>query len=234
MKVITTVHKAGFEQYGYRWIESIANWPAAEFVMYAEGFDPEGVAYKRIETLDRLEAFKKKYRDYRPVSWQWDIVRFSNKVFAVHDALYDYDGLAVWLDADCVTYRPIPDGYIESLLPAGNYMALLKRAGYHTETGFWVMDCSHPEHKAFMDTWLGWFESGVFRDLREWHDCTTLDATVRLFEKDQRIKTHSLSGAFEKDMHPISKIDLGKYIDHTKGARKVLGVSPENEFRRAL
>lgn len=234
MKVITTVHKAGFDEYGQRWIDSIANWPKAEFLMYAEGFEPPlGVDRIRTESLPRLGAFKPKYAHYRPVSWQWDVVRFSNKVFAAHDAFYDHKGIGVWLDADCVTYKTIPEGYIESLLPDGAYMALLKRVGYHTETGFWIVNCDHPEHKAFMDTWVAWYESGKFKELREWHDCATLDATVKLFERDGRLKTHNLSGEFARDMHPISKIDLGRYIDHCKGKRKAQGVSPENEFRMA-
>jgi hypothetical protein len=32
-------------------------------------------------------------------------------------------------------------------------------------------------------------------------------------------------------MHPLSKIELGKYIDHCKGARKEKGFSPENHAR---
>jgi hypothetical protein len=237
MKVITTVHKAGFEQYGHRWIDSIKNWPGySNFAIYAEGFDlPETGQLKvtRIESLGKLAEFKAKYANYRPVSWQWDVVRFANKVYAAYDALYAQTGIAVWLDADCVTHQPIPEGYIESLLPEAHYMSLLKRVGYHTETGFWVMNCDHPEHKAFLDTWLAWFETGKFKELREWHDCTTLDATVKLFERDGRLKTHNLSGEFARDMHPISKIDLGRYIDHCKGNRKAQGVSPENEFRKA-
>jgi hypothetical protein len=232
MRVITTVHKAGFEQYGHRWVESIKNWPKAEFVMYAEGFATEAVVCKRVEDLPRLEAFKAKYSHYRPLSWQWDIVRFSNKVYAAYDAFYDYEGIGVWLDCDVVTYRPIPDGYVESQLK-GEFLALFKRIGYHSETGFWVMDCSHPQKKAFFDAWLAWFEHGGFKLLPEWHDCTTLDGTIAHFEKQGLIKTVSLSQGHEKDMHPISKADLGRYIDHCKGNRKADGFSPENSFRAA-
>jgi hypothetical protein len=234
MKVITTVHKAGFEQYGHRWIEGIKNWPKAEFWMYPEGFSTEAVKCKPIESLPRLEAFKKQYAGYVPPNWEFDIVRFANKVFAAYDAFYDYKGLCVWLDADCVTYKKLPKGYIEKLLPSDCYFANFKRAGYHTETGFWIADGKHPEHQAFLDTWIQWFESGEFKALNQWHDCTTLDATIKLFERDKRIKTHNLSGQFVKEMHPMAKVDLGRYLDHTKGGRKGLGHSPENKFRGAV
>lgn len=233
MRVATTVHKAGFEQYGFRWVEGIKNWPQAEFILYAEGFSTESAICKRVEDLPRLEIFKRKFHGYVPPSWEFDIIRFSNKVFAAYDAFYDYDGLCVWLDADCVTYRKLPKKVIEEQLPEGAFMGLFRRAGLHTETGFWVMDGSHPEKKAFLDTWVQWFETGRFRSLHQWHDCTTLDATAKLFEKDGRIKVHNLSGEASKEMHPICFVELGKYIDHTKGARKKTGISPENEFRKA-
>lgn len=233
MKVVTTVHKAGFEQYGYKWIESIKNWPKAEFIMYAEGFEPEGVEFKRCEDLPRLVEFKAKHKGYIPPSWHFDIVRFSNKVFAAYDAFYDYDGVCVWLDADCETYKPISEEFIRSQLPEGAFMSLLKRVGMFTETGFWMMDGKHPEKQAFMDTWLQWFESGKFKMLNNWHDCTTLDMTIRMFEKDGRVENHNLSGNYVKDRHPMAKIELGKYIDHVKGSRKELGFSPENKYRKA-
>lgn len=230
MKVVTTVHKAGFEQYGHRWIESVRHWPKADFVMYAEGFEPD-FPHKRCEEVERLEAFKAKHADYIAPSWRYDIKRFSNKVFAAYDALYDHDGIGVWLDADCVTFKDIPDGFIEGLLD-GAYLAHFDRPGHYTETGLWVMDCRHPEHKAFLDTWVDWFESGAFKQLHEWHDCTTLDATIRMFKRDGRIKTKSLSGEHGKGMHPMAKAATSQYIDHCKGPRKNLGFSPENEWRK--
>ena len=232
MRVVTTCHKAGFDQYGHRWIESTQNWPKdTEFVFYTEGFDLKSVRSKRCEDLELLTKFKQKYEHYKPSSYEWDIVRFSNKVFAAYDAFYHYDGIGVWLDADCVTYEKIPDGYIESLLVSPAYMAMFKRTGLYTETGFWLMDCTHRHHKKFLDAWRSWFESGSFKTLGQWHDCTTLDATVRIFEKNSAIETISLSGEFAKHTHPMAKVELGKYIDHCKGPRKIEGISSENKHR---
>ena len=235
MKVVTTCHKAGFEQYGHRWADSISKWPeTAEFAIYQEGLS--GViasALHRVTPLPmpaRCDAFKARHAAYKAPSWRHDIVRFSNKVFAAHDAFYDHDGIGVWLDADAVTYKPIPEGYIEEQL-GGAFFAHFKRSDWYTETGMWIMDCRHPETKAFLDTWVDWFESGAFKTLHEWHDCTTLDATLKMFLKDGRITTRSLSGEFERDMHPMARADIARYIDHCKGNRKADGFSPENRFR---
>jgi hypothetical protein len=227
MRVVTTVHKAGFEEYGHRWVDSMANWPGAEFVMYAEGFSTDKVKCVDVDSVQRLAAFKQAHQAYCAPSWRFDVVRFSNKVFAAYDALYDYDGIGVWLDADAVTYKPVPEGYVEEQL-GDAYLAHFKREGWYTETGLWLMNCAHPQHKAFMDRWLQWFESGAFIKLHEWHDCTTLDATIKL----TGVPTRSLSGEFDRDMHPMAKADFGRFVDHCKGARKALGHSPENEHRK--
>jgi hypothetical protein len=232
IRVATTCHKAGYEMYGLRFVQGWSNWPTdAELYWYQEGFQsPPMLNTTLIPTskVEGLENFKRRFTHYIPVSWQWDVVRFSNKVYAAVDAFMDFKGIGVWLDADCVTFNPISADYLRSLIPAGCYMAMFKRTGMATETGFWVMDCSHPEHQAFLETWRSWYDGNHFKDLPEWHDCYTLDATVRLFERKGLIKTHSLSGEFEKDMHPICKVELGKYIDHCKGKRKIDGRSPEN------
>ena len=235
MRVISTVHKAGWDVYGDKFLAGLDNWPeGTEFIVYTEGFtiDHPKVTCRRVEDLERAEAFKAKYKHYRPVLWQWDILKWCNKVFAAFDALYEYEGLAVWLDADCHTYKPLPKGYVERMLPEGHYLAMFKRIGWQTETGFWVMDCSHKEHKRFMYSWLQWLESGSFKTLSQWCDASTLDATVRVFEKRGAIRTVSLSGQYEKDMHPMAMVDLARYIDHMKGARKETG-SPENTFKEA-
>lgn len=203
------------------------NWPEAEFVMYAEGFKTDAVRCVDVDDLPRLKAFKAQYAAFKAPNWRYDIVRFSNKVFAAYDALYDYDGIGVWLDADCVTYNPIPPGYIAEQL-GDAYLAHFKRDGHYTETGLWFMNCAHPMHKRFMDRWLEWFESGAFKHLSEWHDCTTLDKTIKI----TGVPTRSLSGEHEGSMHPMAKADISRFVDHCKGARKELGISPENTHRR--
>lgn len=232
MRVCTTCNADGFERYGHRILDGWKHWPlGTELWWYVEGFmlptdRPAGIVEISCDKLQSLQSFKLRHADFVPPGYLYDVVRFSHKVFAACDALREYKGVGVWMDADCVTRQDIPAGYIEGHLK-GAYMAMLKRAGMYTETGFWIMDCSHPHHEDFLQTWAGWYDGGAFRNLANWTDCETLDATVRRFEKAQHIKTVSLSGKFEKDMHPMAKIELGKYIDHCKGARKELGYSPE-------
>lgn len=231
MRVVTTCHKEGFEKYGHRLLETWSKWPiGAELYFYAEGFDiphTPGVTQRKLP--NDLLVFKERYQHYEAHSYLFDVVRFSNKVFAAIDALFDYKGLGVWLDADCVTFEAIPEDLIRKSIPKDCYMSLFKRAGMYSETGFWIMDCSHPQHQEFLMSWKEWYLSSSFKYLDNWTDCETLDATLRKMEREGLVKTHSLSGEHEKDMHPMAYSEIGKYIDHCKGSRKEAGFSPENK-----
>ena len=235
MRVVTTCHKDGFEQYGHRALAGWKHWPkSAELHWYTEDYDiadTPGVVAVPNRHLQALQDFKRKHGGYRPPNYLWDVVRFAHKVFAAIDALAGYKGIGVWMDADCVTYRDIPEGMVEALLERDAYIGIFGRRGMYTETGFWVMDCSHPQHEAFLSTWQEWYDSGAFRTLGGWTDCHTLDATIRKFR--DAIKVTNLSGEFADDMHPMAKVELAKYLDHTKGPRKLSGASPENQYREA-
>lgn len=231
MRLVTTCTGKHFDEYAYRLFDSFHLLPkGTELWWYTEGFrlpHQDGIVSIDIASLPELSAFKQKYGHTRPPNYLFDVVRFSNKVFAATDALRDYEGVGGWIDADCVIQKDIPDGYLEGYLQ-GAYIALLQRKGMYSETGFWVMDCQNPVHKDFLKMWEQWYLTDAFKGLANWTDCETLDATIRRFQKDG-LKVTNLSGDSAKDMHPLAKIPLGRYIDHTKGARKKLGYSPERE-----
>lgn len=233
MRVATTCNKDGFDVYGHRAIEGWNHWPkSAEFYFYVEGFDvPDAprVIKKDITKLNQLENFKRRYGRYAPPNYMFDVVKFSNKVFAAVDAFRDYKEIGVWMDADCVTFKDIPDTMFSDLLDSA-YIGVFQRNTY-TETGLWIVDCSHELHIEFMETWASWYESDGFKTIQGgWTDCHTLDATIRRFKN--AIKVTNLSGKFSGDPHPMSKVGLAQYIDHCKGPRKISGKSPENKHHK--
>lgn len=232
MKVVTTCSKRGFEEYGHRWVESRHNWPeGTEFAFYGEGFAINDCPCYDISTLHYFEDWKKRYANYVPPSWRFNVVKYSYKVFAAFEALRDYDGVGVWLDADCVTFDKIPTGLVEEQV-ADAYIALYQRTGHYSETGMWIMDCTHPQHKDFWAWVMMMYHSGHFTRLHEWHDCTVLDAAIRRFTAKGLIKVKNLSGDFAKEMHPSAKAEpFCRYVDHCKGGRKAKGYSAENQHR---
>ncbi len=236
MRVVTTVHKEGFDQYGHRWLEGRKFWPkGTEFWFYTEGFDlpADGMVVRDLMAIEEFATWKRKYGFYTPPGWQWDVVKYAHKVFAAIDALMDYDGIGVWLDADCVTFAQIPEGLIEAQVK-DDYIAHYGRTGMYTETGMWIVNCAHEQHKNFCATWKDIYHAEQFKNLPQWHDCMTLDATIRAFTRDKLITTHNLSGEHHKAMHPQAKTEFGQYIDHCKGPRKMVGASPENTNRQKV
>lgn len=236
MRVVTTANRAGLEQYGQRWLDARHYWPeGTEFHWYTEGYElppqeHDGIVRKDFSALPDFSAWKAKHASYKPPNWEFNVVGYAHKVFAAADALYEYDGIGVWLDADCVTYKPITEELIAKQVKDA-YLACYQRTGLYTETGLWIMDCSHPENRAFLDAWRQLYFTEAYRAFAAWHDCITLDATIRQFKG--RVAVNNLSGAHHKEMHPQAKTELGQYIDHCKGNRKAAGQSPENAFRRA-
>jgi hypothetical protein len=226
MRVVTTSHKAGLDDYGHRWLDSRKNWPkGTEFRYYTEGFDVDCDG-KDFADLPEFMEWKIRHARYRSPDWRFDVVAFAHKVFAIRDALYDYDGVGVWLDADAVTYAEIPRGLIQSYV-ARHYVAGFQRVGMHTETGMIVFDCAHPLHKPFLDKWASWYLTDAFKQLHMWTDCHTFDATCRQLHAP----VNNLSREHSKEMHPMALAEIGKYCDHQKGLRKDLDKSPENAFR---
>ena len=231
VRLVTSCTGKHFEDYAYRLFNSFKHFPkGTELWWYTEGFSlpkQDGIVEIDIASLGDLSDFKKKHAAYKPPNYMFDVVRFSNKVYAADAALIDYQGIGGWIDADCVILKDIPEGFIEGHLQDA-YIALLQRKGLYSETGFWIMDCQKEVHHDFLNMWTEWYRSDAFKGLANWTDCETLDATIRRFQKDG-MKVTNLSGDFAKDSHPLTKIALGKYIDHCKGRRKVLGYSPERK-----
>lgn len=237
IRFVTTCHKEGWEKYGHK---CLAGWPMlpkdAELWWYTEGYSiPETERVRQIDnsSLVDLNGFKSKYSYYKAPDYKMDVVRFANKVFAVHDALIDHDGIGVWMDADIVPFARMPEGYIESQLPSGCYISMFKRVGMYSECGFWIVDCSHPGHRKFMDGLLAMYTQDEFRNAAEWHDSYLMDIIVRNLEKRGDISSHDLSGKFGNIEHPMALADISKYVDHLKGPhRKEVGISLENANRK--
>lgn len=228
MRVVTTCHAQGLKDYAFRWLEARKNWPKdTEFLFYREGFEVDCPG-KDLSEIPELQAFKRRHAGYKPPDWRFDVVKFSNIAFAIYDALHDHDGIGMRLDADAVTYKKIPKGLIEKLLD-GAYLGAYQRQGMYSETGIFIVDCKHPQHKHFMDVYRDWYLSDKFKAFNTgWHDCIAFDYAIKV----TGVPVTNLSGEHFKSTHPQALSELGRYIDHCKGPRKEKGASPENKFRK--
>jgi len=232
--VVTSFNQDGLEKYAHRCLETFRNWPVnARLVVYAEDCKPEVSEMVEVRDLHKccpdLVEFKERYKNLAPPDWRWNVVKFSNKVFAAVHALKDHEDVGVWLDADCVTYCPIPNGLIESLFDEGRYLAFYKRPNFYTETGFWAVDGSSQWHKPFLSAFKACYTDGTIFEQSEWHDCMAFDYARKRLEA-KGMPCHNLTPKEYPQLHPMSVSLLSPFIDHCKGNRKTLGYSPE--YRR--
>jgi hypothetical protein len=234
--VVTSFSQRLYGEYAYKVLESFENWPEeAQLVVYSEDMGPE-YNYGRVEFRDlnfpELLQFKERCPpNPHPGNYRWEAAKFANKVWALTEGLMTESGLCFWLDADCVTYRKLSADFLRRLIPPQYYVGYFDRPRAYPETGFMAFRANHECHKPFMEGFKRRYTSGKVFRLPEWHDAYVFGHYV----KKTGVKAINLSGdEHQYHSHPMSQVQLAKYIDHMKGPRKEWGHSPENHFNGAL
>lgn len=244
--VVTTFHKKGYEVYGKRCIETFLKyWPDdISMYVYAEGVEVD-IADDRLIVIDqsqnipRLHEFRRLYKDNPfangtdpkgtdgPDNFRWDAIRFSNKVFAVTDAIERtkplFDQL-VWLDADTVTHTTFPRKIIDNLAPRGNQLAAYLNRKSYPECGWVGYNLRHPRIDDFANRFEQAYLSGHFLELKESHDSFVFWGIVKEMERNGEAAFKYL-GSDKASGHIFINSILGGYLDHLKGDRKSDGKS---------
>jgi hypothetical protein len=253
--VVTTFHRAGYEKYGSRMIETfLKNWPqAVELHVYAEDCDIQQHASNLVvhdlhQRVPALVKFKQQYQaDLRAtgrlaqgppdrkgkqpgIGFRWDAVRFSHKVYAQCDlARRRSTGTMIWMDADMVCHSAIGLDILDQEIPQDVGVAFLGRARKYTETGLWAINLDRPGSHEFMER-MQWAydhaEQGVLA-MKEYHDCWVFDRT-REWMTQHFPAWQQLDwnrGSLQGEGHPLINTAWGAYLDHLKGRRKDQGCS---------
>jgi len=257
VNVVTTMHRGGYELYGRKMIRSfLQHWPSnTTLTVYAEDFQPEESS-DRLEVLDlhatcpELLAFKKAtifpwqkgligpnvaretgLKQTDSYDYKFDALKFSNKVFAYcKQATRTTAPYMVWLDADTVTLKPVPEDFIASL--GDGFLYYLGRRYMHSECGFMRFDLRHPNAQLFFKTMQAMYESGEIYTLNEWHDSFVFDTVRSVLCASGTIDAHSIS-SYDVPRHPFVNSVLGDYMDHLKGnRRKARGASASRDRRK--
>jgi hypothetical protein len=228
MRVITSFNNNLYGVYAHRLIETFKNFPG-ELIVYSE--DNLKLPFEVRPMPTKGVNFKEKMARHKPSDWRWDVVKFSHKVFAITSGLWDYEGTGIWLDADCVIYKKVPESFIEGLIPEDSYCGHFYRTtplAPYTETGFLMFRCGKPQHKPFMSAWRDYITTGkIFQSTIGWHDCIAFDEARKAFDGFVNLSSED----DPERMHPIAVSELGEYIDHCKGSRKLKGYSQEQRSR---
>jgi hypothetical protein len=217
-------------------------WVYAEDVE-VELSDPRLTVLDHVKSLPLLEKFRSEYganpfangidprgrrskKDFR-----WDAIRFSNKVFAITDAIRRERGNAdqlIWLDADTVTHKDIPQRLLNQLAPRENQLAAYLNRKSYPECGWVGYNLNHPKMHVFTERFEQAYLSGEFLTLKESHDSFVFWTIVKQMEQDREASFKYLGSDSAKGHVFINSI-LGGYLDHLKGDRKGEGKSrPED------
>ncbi len=204
------------------------------------------------EALPKLNRFKSKWanvpkangkcpwperrpRDHHK-EFKWDAIRFANKTYAVYDAFTKSNNWCVWMDADTFIHSPWSYEQFADLLPADKWITYVGRGkGSQTwpECGFYGLNVQNEVCKKFMQEFERVYEdadNGIFL-LEEWHDSFVFGnilnkmkieyPNVLDYTEDMILKGAITGGGG----HPLINCELGRWMDHLKGARKDTGKS---------
>jgi hypothetical protein len=177
-------------------------------------------------------------QDKDKVSFLWDAVKFSNKVFCIINAVrnsIDHD-YVVWLDSDTYTFKSMPIEFLESLLPRDTMLTYLGREKdnekIYPECGFVGYNLKHPDIQNFINDWEQLYTTDNVFKLLEWHDSAVFWHLSNWYQQYKKIKINDIGySTGVKGHHVFINSKLGEYIDHLKGdKRKVSGRSETKDF----
>lgn len=166
-------------------------------------------------------------------SFRWNAVRFAYKIYAISlVANYTSDGWLIWLDADTVTHSPVQLDDLQRLCREDAMITYLGRGErYHSECGWVAYNLNYPATRDFIQDLRSMYDSDKIFDLPEWHDSYVWD-TVRRRYQPQHVfynLTTTMPGAGRAG-HPFVNSELGRFMDHLKGARKITGQSRSTDL----
>ena len=186
---------------------------------------------------------EKRPRDYHK-EFKWDAVRFANKVYAVFDACEAEDtDWVVWVDGDTFVHSDWSYDNFARLLPKESWLTFVGRGqGSQTwpECGFYGLNLNDKQCRKFLKDFEEAYEdaegpNGIFK-LAEWHDSYVFgdilnkhrnyNPRVLDYSASIYVKTAKTGGGG----HPLINTELGKYVDHMKGARKHDGHSKKKDL----
>jgi hypothetical protein len=177
-----------------------------------------------LESVPRQAAVRHKKRVKDGYDFRLDAYKFSKKVFAIElVAKLVGEGRLFWVDADVVTFAPVPIDALHRLLPADKSLSCLDRGEYHSECGFVGYNLDRPDTLKFIQGFASLYAEDEVFGLDEWHDSWVFDWLRHTLQ----VPTYSIPHLSRRN--PVANSELSKFCDHHKGRRKEIGRSPKSE-----
>ena len=225
--IVTSINSKLYGAYGAK---TLASFPKTiQKYIWSED---EIVGVPTLEFADL--SFYNRNKDKPFKGYKYDAVRFSWKVNALYNTLklttfLDYDAM-VWVDADTLFLQDINSDWIEDNISTDGIMSYLGRPNYYSECSLLYFNLRHPDTIQYItDVWNLYVTDCIY-ELKEHHDSYLWDEVRKSYEFSPKWATFRDLGA-GIDKVPgghISSHLYGKFFDHMKGKRKLVGKSKEN------
>lgn len=259
--VVSTFHKAGYDQYAKRMIKTfLENWPKdVTLYVYPEDHEVEERAENLVirdlhSSCPDLVAFKERWKNdpkavgkvplgppdrkgKQPgIGFRWDAIRFSHKIYAVCHAAANCDAdVLYWMDADMVCHTPVPSHFFTQMAGPAVGLGFLGRPKKFTECGLYSMNLKDPATQEFLVEFKKAYDTGRLFTFQEWNDCWVFDEVRKEVKQrnPQWIWNDWCNGLITGEGHPLINSKWGAYLDHLKGRRKETGRSSKADLVKA-
>jgi hypothetical protein len=183
-KVITTLHRDGYELYGENLKTWVKNFPAEwKIDYYAENHNP--LFDKRINVKNfheccpewnnfyqHIKSHTDSTTNKKQLNWYKKTLRWSFKMFVILHSLKNSDDThLIWLDSDVIAKSSPPAKWITTALKnscmAGKLEKIKNKS--HIESGILIFDKTHPDITKIED-WinLGYTQKKILNEHKAW------------------------------------------------------------------
>ena len=211
VSVVTTFHKAGYDQYGKRMIKSfLEKWPSSvKLYVYAEDCEvtesAPNLIIKDLHVVSPdLVSFKNTWKNVPKANgdvsadpirskrkdsgkgFKWHAIRFAHKVYSIFACAKECDSeWLMWMDADTFCHSQITEKQLEELLPGNQELCFLGRKGKYSECGLYAMKLFSPNVQQFLQEFQRAYDhpesGGGIFTMAEWHDSFVFDGVRQRF-----------------------------------------------------
>lgn len=236
LSVVTTFHKAGYDQYGKRMINSfIENWPASiKLFVYAEDCKvtesaPNLIVRDLHAASPELVAFKERWKNVAKANgdvsadpirnkrkdsgkgFKWNAIRFAHKVYSIFACSKECNTeWLMWMDADTICHSKITEKELSRFLPNKQELCFLGRKGKYSECGLYSMKLTSQQIKNFLHEFQRVYDDadgkGGIFSMIEWHDSFVFDVVRQRFPD---LKQHDWAASLH-DLRPRPGMSRGE------------------------
>ena len=237
--LVTSFNEEGYKKYGRRMLKSVAKHWSSDIDIHVWYHDfnlpkkkpprSDNISYHNLNDVPELILFRNRLKDYEPVNWRMDAVKFCHKVYALTETcrslMSDPDDQTpyslLWLDGDTVTTEDVDADWLDNFIDMDADIALLERpVADYAETSFMRFALWPSREAAFnvLEDVRASYDTLEVRGYREWHDGFVFQRIINI-HKNHGIRIQNLSPD-AKDLDAFHTSPLAERLEHFKGAKK--------------